>query len=322
MKIPGTIRSLYEGKREFYDKFANEVNRKINAKKNPTWHYESRVKSEQSFALKVETGRFTTIDQLEDFFACTIVVQNQNEISNALRLIEDCNFEVKYKRPVSPNMTYKRADSFSFDDLRLYVEWQDNPTVRPTRFNGTLFEIQIKTYLQHAWAIATHDLVYKSDSVSWSKQRIAYQIKAMLEHAEIAIAEAEELSRNVLVNKQNEYTKKLTSIINLIKSHWGPDQLPDDLTRLASSVNDLIKALNINFKELKDILDNETKEGRGAKILNLSPYGSIVQSIIKVDLTRIHDYLNSENKFKLLLTKEMEIPESLKMDSENIIFVE
>ena len=324
MKIPTTIRSLYEEQIEFYRRFGKEVDRKIKSSINRRWHYESRIKNEQSFALKIETGRFSEVNRLEDFFACTIVVENQNEIKNALKLVKDCNFFIRYKRPASSRFTYKKADTFSFDDLRLYVEWQDNPTVRPTGFIGTLFEIQIKTYLQHAWAIATHDLVYKSDSVSWSKQRIAYQIKAMLEHAEIAIAEAEELSRCVQVNKEDKYTKKLVSIIKLIKSYWKKNQLPNDLTRLADSVNSLITSLNINIYELKKIMDKETKDGRGAKLLNLSPYGSIVQSIIKVDEKRIQNFLDdNDSKFRLLLTNEMDIPESLIIkDSEKIIFID
>ena len=61
--------------------------------------------------------------------------------------------------------------------------------------------MQVKTFLQHAWGIATHDLIYKTDDVSWSRQRIAYQIKAMLEHAEMSIQEAGRLAEAVALSK-------------------------------------------------------------------------------------------------------------------------
>ena len=145
----------------------------------------------------------------------------------------------------------------------------------------------------------------------------------MLEHAEIVIAEAEKLSQSVQVNKEDKYTKKIRSIIKILKSYWKDNQLPNDLTRLADSINSLITALDISIQDLKSIIEKETKKGRGAELLNLSPYCSIVQSIIKVDANRIQEYLNSkDSKFRLLVTREMDIPDSLiGIESKNIVFV-
>ena len=196
MKVQGSVRELYSSHKEQYDLLKARVDKKIVALKRARWHYESRIKPEESFALKIETGRCKNPRMLEDFLACTIVVENQKEIETAIKLVNECNFKIKYRRPTSEQVTFKRSNSFPFDDLRLYVEWQDDPTERPLGLSGLLFEIQIKTYLQHAWAIATHDLVYKTDSVSWPKERIAYQVKAMLEHAEVSITKAEELAHS------------------------------------------------------------------------------------------------------------------------------
>src|SRR6185295_542993 len=81
----------------------------------------------------------------------------------------------------------KGTHEFSFDDLRLYTKWKPDVTLPTPTFAGVVFELQIKTFLQHAWSIATHDLIYKTDSISWPKERVAFEIKAMLEHAENAI---------------------------------------------------------------------------------------------------------------------------------------
>src|SRR5208337_1144238 len=167
MKIPQSIRLLYSELLEKNIILKDKVDEKIKSSKDERWHYESRLKIMESFALKIETGRIHSPKELEDFFACTIVVENKSAIQKAEDIILN-NFVLKERRPRSENSTHKKSDSFPFDDLRLYVKWKDDPALRPTGVDGMLFEVQIKTFLQHAWSIATHDLIYKSDSVSWS----------------------------------------------------------------------------------------------------------------------------------------------------------
>jgi ppGpp synthetase/RelA/SpoT-type nucleotidyltranferase len=307
MKIPGSIRDAYYSRIELYKSLKEKVDNKISSFLDPRWHFESRIKREESFALKVETGRCDNIFMVEDFFACTIVVDNQNEIVRALDLIKKCGFVIKERRPRQSSFTHKRPDSFPFDDLRIYVEWHDPPALKPTLLNGTIFEIQIKTYLQHAWAIATHDLVYKSDSVSWPSKRIAFQIKAMLEHAEVAISAADLLSDSESIRMVDKNTKKISAVISVMKKLWDASQLPGDLTRFAETVNFLISSLDISITRLKEILNTEASAGRGHHLKNLSPYGIVVQSIARVEPEKFWGYVSGVAKeFKVVITKEID----------------
>src|ERR1039458_7003995 len=171
MKIPASIRRLHEDQKAVNDRLKSVVDERMAGLKKPRWHYESRVKELPSFALKIESGRFQKPEALEDFFACTLVVSNATEIAEAERLVGD-HFTVQYRRPKQIDKTHKPSNSFPFDDLRVYAVLREGPAIPPTDLAGIAFEVQIKTFLQHAWSIATHDLLYKSDDVNWSKERI------------------------------------------------------------------------------------------------------------------------------------------------------
>jgi len=311
MKIPKSIRDTYSNQRDIYKLLKDRVDETINAFKDLKWHYVSRVKDIESYALKVETGRYEDPNHLEDFFACTIVVENLSSMAKAEKLVRK-NFKFLERRPKTDAFTSKPSDSFRFDDTRLYVIWKDDPRVRPTGLNGLLFEVQIKTFLAHAWTIATHDLTYKTDEKNWPKERIAFQIKAMLEHAETSIQEAKKLAKSTSLKKTDELSIHISGIIQLLNDFWPAESLPRDKKRLAENVDNLIRNLGINLESLRRLIRIETDLGRGANTLNLSPYSSIVQSLFNQELHKVTNYLTGRNRnFKIFIPRELELPLSL-----------
>lgn len=307
MKIPASIREVYEDQLPRYERLQKVVADKLLAQKASGWHFEHRVKGPESFALKLESGRFHDPRQLEDFFACTLVVQNLTEVKKAYTLIDGL-FSIRYRRPFSDDETVKPPDAFRFDDLRLYVAWRDDDALPPTGLSGVVFEVQIKTFLQHAWGIATHDLVYKTDAVSWPKERIAYQIKAMLEHAELSIQEAISLSSSATLPRYSKKSEELAKTIIFLKELWAPSDLPKDLRRLAQNIIDLSEALQLDKDAIFNFVRSETAAGRGAQILNLSPYLIMLQSTLSCSPAAVAAFIeNDQTKFKVLLPEEVSI---------------
>ncbi len=313
MKISKSLRDIHSSQREQYKQLQERVDSIINGLKDPRWHYESRVKGLESFALKVETGRHNDPNQVEDFFACTLVVENLDSMSKAETLVRK-KFKFHERRPKKNDFTSKPSDSFRFDDTRLYVRWKDDPAIRPTGLNGLLFEVQFKTFLAHAWSVATHELTYKTDEKSWPKERIAFQIKAMLEHAEISIQEAKKLSKSTSLKKTDELSKRISTIIKLLNELWPAVALPYDKKRLAENIDNLIRNVGVDLQTLQELLLKETELGKGTKTLNLSPYGTIVQSLFNQELEKMKNYLTRrDHRFKVYLPRELELPPSISL---------
>lgn len=309
MKIAKYLRDLHASQTKTYGQLKFEVDRFFEAHREPSWHYVSRLKDIESFALKVETGRAKP-NEMEDFFACTLAVENLRSMAKAERMVKK-RFKFSERRPKADTFTSKPPDSFRFDDTRLYVRWKDNPVSRPTGLNGLLFEVQIKTFLAHAWSVATHDLTYKTNEKSWPKERIAFQVKAMLEHAEISIAEADKLASTASLNKIDDLSKRISEIIGMMDTLWPAVALPQDKKRLAENINNLIGSLGISLNRLQEIIAKETDFGKGTKTLNLSPYCTVVQSLVNQEADKVLKYITGPKKeFKIYMSCELEIPET------------
>lgn len=309
MKIPRSVRYLYDNLKPKYEVLRELVDALVTSNKERRWHYESRMKEEQSFALKLETGRERNLENPEDFFACMLVVENHARISDAEKLVLTL-FELKQRRPKDRSRTHLAPYSFDFDDLRLYVAWKDDPAGRPTGFEGVVFEIQIKTFLQHAWGIATHDFIYKSDDVDWPASRIAYQVKAMLENAELSIGEARNLTESAMISRTDRESDELLQVIANVKERWDVTALPRDLRRLSQSIIDLCRTLRIDSSDLWGAVDEATTRGEGAKTLNLSPYGALLESLIVKYGGRLFDPLgHPKNRNYIFIPAEIRVPD-------------
>ena len=319
MKVPRSVRDLYSELLPTYERLKRLVDELMVSKKVSRWHYEGRLKSEESFALKLETGRVKVPVMLEDFFACTIVVENHARIADAETLVCEC-FDIHERRPRKAESTHLAPYSFDFDDLRLYVKWKDEPAQRPTGLHGRMFEVQVKTFLQHAWSIATHDLVYKTDDVAWATNRIAFQVKAMLENAELSIGEARRLTDASLLNRSDRDSDQQRKIIEEIKTRWKPEQLPKDLRRLAKNISDMSRLLKVQITDVWTALDEASAVGEGTETLNLSPYCAIVSALVrKRGLGLFHPLGSADCRGALFVPLEVELPVLPAPVSEHVI---
>jgi len=313
MKVSASVRAEFERQLALNAPLGKQAKSLITRQLPESWHYEERLKKVQSFAQKLETGRFDP-GALEDFFACTVVVPTLADVAVAETLLCD-TFDQQSRRPKSDWAAVSRPTEFLFDHLRLYMRLRPAVGLDPQPVHSITFEVQVKTFLQHAWSIATHDLTYKSSTLSWGKERIAAQAKAALEVVEVSIAEASVLitGKNVPLNRIDSATTDLLEITRILDSEFDAS-MPSDKKRLSLSVHDLLRTCGAKVSELEEILIAGKLRRAGTHPSNLSPYSTVVQYLVELREPALRRALAKQRGTNIFIVPEIEFPPTLNPD--------
>ena len=320
MKIPASISAVYRSQHELNLLLQSKVELILKdiCLERRSWQYLLRLKEPESFAQKLETGRVPRPAALEDFLGATLIVENRSEIAEARKIV-DRHFSVKYRRPKTDTETTKAPDAFPFDDLRLYVRLRRPREGEAEPIQAVIFEIQIRTLLQHAWTVATHKLVYKGGTVSWSRSRVAHQVKAMLEQAEMALEAIDRLESPMT----DLNTRARSSAVGLLSKVWPEERLPADRIRLADAILELTSQLGLTTSEVEAALTSPHADGIAKDILNLTPYGAFVVAVARFHPERLRAFVAEPNTYRarLFITKEMEDEAELlkELQSERVV---
>ena len=309
MKIEQSVRLAHAELTDTYDKVQTQVSDLLEKTcAINRWYFEDRSKGQESYALKIYSGDADGY-LIEDFYACTIVVPNLRDVDAAKDLVATL-FEVKETRPAE--IIKSRPTDFNFDGLRIYCTLRTK-----NNLNDFKFEVQIKTFLEHGWAQAAHDFSYKGDSISWAKERLAAQLKAILDNVDLSIFEMETIAKSSLLNKRSikyEEKSELKAFFeNTVASKYNL-QLPDDLRKLVSEVYHLISKMKLSQENLEKILETETQAGRGYNLRNISIYSVILLSIYNTQKSQLLKILKKkprQNRDRIVIPAELELEEEL-----------
>jgi ppGpp synthetase/RelA/SpoT-type nucleotidyltranferase len=247
-----------------------------------------RQKPVSSLAEKLEGGRIAAWSDLDDLYACTIVIPTSTHEEGVVRKL-DASFErVRFR---SRSDARKAPDVFRFDGARWYGRVREETAAeRQPGVGEQLFEVQVVTAFEYAWIAVTHDLVYKGDDVDWRRLRLAAQLKAAVEQIEVLIGAFDSASTAIQESPWQETTAK-TMIVERFKLLADDGFIPDTIRpvswrRFADNVFGLVRTYEQNPHNVEDavskLLDAFDSDLRGATPFELPMSGTLFQYVVAV----------------------------------------
>lgn len=247
MIVPPLVTSKIEFARPYLEAVGSKVKDLVLAHcERHGFAFMSRHKEAESLAEKIETGRYENWSDLDDLFACTIVVPTLTYEEPILEFLKTTFLEVVTRKRGS---SQKDPSVFRFDSTRFIGK------LRPPSSDDAseevfkiLFEIQIRTAFEHAWSVTTHALSYKAQQVDWRNLRLTAQLKASVEQLDNLILGFEESAKFI----SEHYWPEVQAMKNLEQFFAGeirkgaiPQEVqPSNWTRFCENVVSLLKSSN------------------------------------------------------------------------------
>ncbi len=125
---------------------------------------EARIKAEASLAEKLErkNGKYKSLMDLTDILGARVIVFYNDDVDKIAALVESF-FVVDWKNSVDKRKMHE-LNSFGYNSLHFICSIPQTLYKDPEcpEINEIRFEIQMRTALQHVWAVLDHDTGYKS----------------------------------------------------------------------------------------------------------------------------------------------------------------
>lgn len=217
----------------------------------------SRIKSQDSFAEKVESGRFKSWTDIDDLVAFAVVVPTLSQEKNVLDFLQSVFSQLAVRARGSAR---KAPDVFRFDATRFIGRLLPVPESPRGLMDILSFEIQIRSAFEHAWAVTTHALSYKAGQVSWQRSRLAAELKAAVEQLDMVVLGFDQALTNIeesdwpALEAQKRLAERFASMVT---SGLLPDVLaPKDWSRFSQNVLDIFRASRTPMEQLTKMAES------------------------------------------------------------------
>ncbi len=210
-----------------------------------------RIKSEDGLRKKIELkNKYQDILDVTDVVACRVILLFANDVDRFYDCIAE-NFDVVEFNDKRKKNYDDRID-FGYNSLHLLIKFTDERCcmIEYSDYKDLVFELQIRTVLQHSWAEIEHGLGYKSQyEIPKDIRRRLTRLSATLE---LVDEEFVDIARDL-----DEYNKGLVHTEKVYKTDININSLIQYLhssEELADIVHTAVKDYGLHLEEETNIM--------------------------------------------------------------------
>ena len=248
MIVPSAVRSRYVAWQDLVRGVQERVEETlIPYTRKAGYVFEGRCKTMESLAEKLESGRYSHWDDIDDLYACTIAVPLPDEEVVVRDYVEE---KFVLLRARDKTVVAKRPEMFLFDSTRLICQLRAPASAIGDTVESIFavkFEVQIKTIYDFAWSKTTHALTYKSHSVDWKRYRLAAHLKAAAEQIEFLLRGFDDASKHLVESPWASIKdrRKITEFFQncVIEGKIPSEVVPKDWSRFSENFYRALQAL-------------------------------------------------------------------------------
>src|SRR5579862_246528 len=160
MIVPSVIRRKHSSLENVLQQLRQEVQETVQGfcDDHFGFAYSGRLKTLESLAEKIETGRYAKWTDLDDLFGCCVIIPSLNHEPECFEFLRNAFIEVNTRNRTASK---KPPDVFRFEATRFVGRLRHIPPNDPNDpLFSTCFEVQVRTAFEHACSVTTH-AIYK-----------------------------------------------------------------------------------------------------------------------------------------------------------------
>jgi putative GTP pyrophosphokinase len=279
-------KALYQ---EFGEKVESLIKNRLKGTKVKEYISSSRSKDIDSFKKKIirpDKNYKNPLTDITDLAGIRVNVCYVDEIKIVEKIVDE-EFEIDLENSIDKSKLYN-PDTFGY--LAVHYIISNSKTKKSSsewsKFNGIKAEIQIRTTLQHSWAVVSHTLYKNENEVPKGLQRRLNRLAGLFELADKEFFEIRQMNERYIqelktadfennetdsieINTYSlkEYIARNRVVITAVKAARDENLLLDDSIQKeyynkidSSSVIEICKYFSINtIKELSNLIEAHTK---------------------------------------------------------------
>ncbi|MBR0185824.1 MAG: hypothetical protein IJQ24_07325 [Synergistaceae bacterium] len=305
------------------------------------YHITHRIKAADSIRGKLERKSDTYPDlyAIRDILGVRIICYFSDEVDEVAKLVSE-SFRVDWSKSKDKRELIK-PDAFGYLSLHYICSLPENSGY-PEQLSSLLFEIQMRTMLQHTWAEIEHDLGYKTEfGIPREIRRSFSRVASLLEVADQnfsdiknSIAEYKaEVRANIdsdnadsmyldavtlaeFTKRSHIYRKLLSDIASITNAHITDTDPESQLQQLSflkiNTLGDLVSAIKREYNRIISLAEERLRDSELDELSSTVAFYYLYQALL------ISENYSPEriSEFFALRTKD---EASIKSNTERII---